>query len=412
MQVYRREKYLKAIRGFYHDEGMIKVIMGVRRCGKSCLMRSIADELVESGVPESAIVFIDLDARGNRSVKTPDRLEALIDSSTPARAGGTKYLFVDEIQNVEGFEDLINGYRTDGGWSIFITGSNSYLLSGELATKLTGRYLEFDVFTLDFAEYLGMKRFLGKPVNQKLSLEFSEYLALGGFPKAVEYDAEDERRIYIRNVIQEIFEKDVKRSNKIKNVSVFNAVRDYLINNFGSPTSLKNLLTHFNDVEKVPIKRETLNRYIQILVDAKILYRCSRFDLKSRRSLSRNEKYYLADLGFYFATSTDARISYGPALENITYLYLRGLGYALSVGRIGELECDFIARRSFGEYRYIQIAMTIAERSTEDREYRPFEKIRDSYPRYLFTLDPLPQMRDGVRHLNLMEFIAQGDDLG
>ena len=412
MQVYRREKYLKAIRGFYHDEGMIKVIMGVRRCGKSCLMRSIADELVESGVPESAIVFIDLDARGNRSVKTPDKLEALIDSSTPARAGGTKYLFVDEIQNVEGFEDLINGYRTDGGWSIFITGSNSYLLSGELATKLTGRYLEFDVFTLDFAEYLGMKRFLGKPVNQKLSLEFSEYLALGGFPKAVEYDAEDERRIYIRNVIQEIFEKDVKRSNKIKNVSVFNAVRDYLINNFGSPTSLKNLLTHFNDVEKVPIKRETLNRYIQILVDAKILYRCSRFDLKSRRSLSRNEKYYLADLGFYFATSTDARISYGPALENITYLYLRSLGYVLSVGRIGELECDFIARRSFGEYRYIQIAMTIAERSTEDREYRPFEKIRDSYPRYLFTLDPLPQMRDGVRHLNLMEFIAQGDDLG
>lgn len=412
MQVYRREKYLKAIRGFYHDEGMIKVIMGVRRCGKSCLMRSIADELVESGVPESAIVFIDLDARGNRSVKTPDKLEALIDSSTPARAGGTKYLFVDEIQNVEGFEDLINGYRTDGGWSIFITGSNSYLLSGELATKLTGRYLEFDVFTLDFAEYLGMKRFLGKPINQKLSLEFSEYLALGGFPKAVEYDAEDERRIYIRNVIQEIFEKDVKRSNKIKNVSVFNAVRDYLINNFGSPTSLKNLLTHFNDVEKVPIKRETLNRYIQILVDAKILYRCSRFDLKLRRSLSRDEKYYLADLGFYFATNTVARISYGPALENITYLYLRSLGYVLSVGRIGELECDFIARRSFGEYRYIQIAMTIAERSTEDREYRPFEKIRDSYPRYLFTLDPLPQMRDGVRHLNLMEFIAQGDDLG
>lgn len=412
MQVYRREKYLKAIRGFYHDEGMIKVIMGVRRCGKSCLMRSIADELVESGVPESAIVFIDLDARGNRSVKTPDKLEALIDSSTPARAGGTKYLFVDEIQNVEGFEDLINGYRTDGGWSIFITGSNSYLLSGELATKLTGRYLEFDVFTLDFAEYLGMKRFLGKPVNQKLSLEFSEYLALGGFPKAVEYDTEDEKRIYIRNVIQEIFEKDVKRSNKIKNVSVFNAVRDYLINNFGSPTSLKNLLTHFNDAEKVPIKRETLNRYIQILVDAKILYRCSRFDLKSRRSLSRDEKYYLADLGFYFATSTDARISYGPALENITYLYLRSLGYVLSVGRIGKLECDFIARRSFGEYRYIQIAMTIAERSTEDREYRPFEKIRDSYPRYLFTLDPLPQMRDGVRHLNLMEFIAQGDDLG
>lgn len=411
MKFYRREKYLEQIRGFYHDEGMIKAITGVRRCGKSCLMRSIADELMESGVPAPNIVFIDLDARSNRRIATPDALEILIDSSTSPDAVGTKYLFIDEIQNVEGFEELINGYRTDGGWSIFITGSNAYLLSGELATKLTGRYIEFDVFTLDFSEYLGMKRFFGKAVDANLSSEFSEYLMLGGLPKAVEYDSQEDKRAYIRSVINEIFEKDVKRSNKIKNVSVFNAVRDYLINNFGSSTSLKNLLAHFNDVEKVPIKRETLNRYIQILVDAKVLYRCSRFDMKSRKSLSRDEKYYLADLGFYFAMNTDARINYGPALENITYLYLRSKGYALSIGRIGELECDFIARGDFGEYRYIQVAMTIAERSTEDREYRPFEKIRDSYPRYLFTLDPLLQRRDGVHQLNLMDFIAGGGRL-
>lgn len=390
---------------------MIKVITGVRRCGKSCIMLSIADELRDSGIPDENIAFIDLDLRINRKVKTPDALEELIDRTVSPDAQGTKYLFIDEIQNVRGFEELVNGYRTDGGWSIFITGSNSYLLSGELATKLTGRYLEFEVFTLDFAEYLGMKRYLGKEVSSNLSQEFAEYIRIGGFPKSVEYDSEQDKRSYVQGVVQEIFEKDVKRSNKIRNVSVFNAVRDYLINNFGATTSLKNLLEHFNRVEKVSIKRETLNRYIQILVDAKIIYRCQRFDMKSRKSLARDEKYYLADLGLYFAMNTDARINYGPALENVTYQYLRSLGYMMSVGRIGTLECDFVARRAFGEYFYIQVAMTIADRATENREYRPFEKITDSYPRYLFTLDPLLQQREGVRHLNLMKFIASGGDL-
>lgn len=398
------------MRGFYHDDGMIKVITGVRRCGKSCLMQSIVGELVESGIPNDRIIYIDLDSRSNRNVKTTDELEKLIDASTLVDTGETKYLFIDEIQNVEEFELLINGYRTDGGWSIFITGSNSYLLSGQLATKLTGRYIEFEVFPLDFAEYVGMKRFLGKPVNGVLIGEFTEYLTLGGFPKALEYEDEDEKRVYIKSVIQEIFEKDVKHSNKIKNVSVFDAVQTYLINNFGAPTNLKNLLAHFNDVEKVPIKRETLNRYIQILVDAKIIYRCSRFDLKSRRSLIREEKYYLADPGFYFAMNTDARINYGPALENVLYLYLASRGYVLSVGRIGKLECDFIARRR-NTYAYIQVSMSIADRNVEEREYRPFGYIRDGYPRYLFTLDPLLQERDGVRHLNMANFMNDNGDL-
>ena len=410
LRIYRREKYLRRMRGFYHDDGMIKVITGVRRCGKSCLMQSIAEELVESGIPSDRIIYIDLDLRSNRKVKTTDELEKLIDASTPADTGGTKYLFIDEIQNVDEFELLINGYRTDSGWSIFITGSNSYLLSGQLATKLTGRYIEFEVFPLDFAEYVEMKRFLGRTVDDVLIREFTEYLALGGFPKTLEYEDKDDKRAYIKSVIQEIFEKDVKPSNKIKKVSVFNAVQTYLINNFGAPTSLKNLLAHFNDIKKIPIKRETLNRYIQILVDAKILYRCSRFDLKSRRSLMREEKYYLADPGFYFAMNTDARINYGPALENMLYLYLASRGYELSVGRIGKLECDFIARRR-NAYAYIQVAMTIADRDVEEREYRPFGYIRDGYPRYLFTLDPLLQERDGVKHLNMASFMEEGGEL-
>lgn len=407
MKLYKREKYLQKIRPFYHDEGLIKVIVGVRRCGKSCIMESIADELKAAGVSDSNIAYIDLDKRKNRKVKTPEQLEALIDAALPENTLGTKYLFIDEIQNVAGFEDLINGYRTDGGWSIFITGSNAYLLSGDLATKLTGRYLEFEVFTLDFAEYLGMKEMLGKPVNPNRDEEFANYVCEGGFPKALEYDTDSEKRTYISGVVKEIFERDIKQRCKIKHVSVFNAVRDYLINNYGATTSIKNLLAYFNDVEKIPIKRETLNRYIQILVDAKVLYRCTRFDMKSRKSLQREEKYYLADLGFYFATNTDTRVNYGPALENITYLYAKAQGNDISVGRIGTLECDFIVRGNPEDYAYIQVAMTIAERETEEREYRPFEKIRDSYPKYLLTMDRLLQHRSGIRHVNIVDFITE-----
>ena len=411
MQLYKREKYLQKIRPFFHDEGMIKVITGVRRCGKSCIMASIANELEQNGVPACNIVYLDLDKRKNRKVTTPDQLECLIDTSAKdAIATETKYLFIDEVQNVDGFEPLINGYRTEGGWSIFLTGSNAYLLSGELVTKLTGRYLEFEIFTLDFDEYLGMKKMFGRNVDTNLDVEFSSYITVGGFPGCLIYDDDDQKRAYIMGVIEEIFQKDIKRRVKVRHVSVFNAVRDYLINNFGATTSVTNLLDYFNNVEHIPIKRETLNRYIQILIDAKILYRCQRFDMKSRSSLKREEKYYLADLGFYFARNTGNRINYGPALENVVYHAARANGYSVSVGRIGKLECDFVLRKSFEEYSYVQVAMTIAERSTEDREYAPLEKLRDNYPKYLLTMDRLLQFRGGIKHLNIVDFLANDEN--
>ena len=411
MNLYRREKYLSKIRPFFHDEGMIKVIVGVRRCGKSCIMQTIADELEGSGVPANNIIYLDLDERKNRKIKTPDQLEALIDAAAEASdASRTRYLFIDEVQNVEDFEPLINGYRTDGGWSIFLTGSNAYLLSGELVTKLTGRYLEFEAFTLDFDEYLDMKQMLGRAVNPSLDIEFSNYLRTGGFPGSLGYEDDDQKRVYVEGIIEEIFEKDIKRRVKVRHVSVFNTVRDYLINNYGATTSVTNLLNHFNNVEHIPIKRETLNRYIQILVDAKVLYRCQRFDMKSRRSLQREEKYYLADLGFYFARNTDNRINYGPALENVVYHAARSKGYAVSVGRIGALECDFVLRGSLDGYSYVQVAMTIAERSTEDREYASLEKIKDNYPKYLLTMDRLLQRRNGIKHLNIVDFMANNED--
>ncbi len=406
MRLYRRENYLSKIRGFYQDTGMIKVISGVRRCGKSCLMHTIAEELQEKGVPEKNITFIDLKKHGYKHIHTPGQLEETIERE--CTADGVKYLFIDEIQNVKGFEPVIEAFREEDEYSIFITGSNSYLLSGELATDLTGRYIEFEMFTLTFEEYVGMKRFYGKPVDTDLTREMDNFIIEGGFPKALEYDALRDKRTYVQSVVREIYQKDIYKRIQVKNREAFEKVHTYLVNNFGATTSISNIL---EDLRKagMAIKRDTLNRYIRILLDAKILYKCERFDLKSRRSIRGESKYYLADLSFYFVTNADNRINYGPVLENIVFQYARSRDYETRVGRIGPLECDFIVRDTEMNYAYIQVAMTIMNsQETEDREYVPLEKIRDNYPKYVLTRNDLPQRRGGVLHRNLPEFIGNG----
>lgn len=403
MELYVREKYLKKMRGFYHDTEIIKVITGVRRSGKSCLMEMVKDELLRGGVDPANIIFLDLDSKAYRKIKSADQLESLIDSL--GQAGGTKYLFIDEIQNVEDFEEVVNAYRGTGEYSVFITGSNSYLLSGELATKLTGRYVEFELFPLSFDEYLDMKAFLGKEVNANLLIELNNYLLEGGFPKAMQYDDFADKRTYVRSVIDEIFEKDIKRRVKVRNVETFNNVRNFIINNFGATVSVKSLQEALakNGIE---LKHATLSRYIEVLLQSKILYQCDRFDMKSKRALSGEKKYYLADISFYFATNTDNRINYGPALENMVYVYAKSLDYSVSVGRIGKLECDFILRDNKLDYCYVQVAYTIGEsKSTEDREYAPLESIADNYPKYVLTTDYLLQNRNGIKHVNLLEFM-------
>ena len=403
MKLFTREKYLKKMRGFYHDTEIIKVITGVRRSGKSCLMQMVKEELLQSGVMPDNIIFLDLDSKAFRKVKTADHLEETIDSLSAKQ--GTKYLFIDEIQNVKDFEEVVNAFRGSGEYSIFITGSNSYLLSGELATKLTGRYVEFELFPLSFDEYLDMKAFLGKQVNANLQVELNNYLQEGGFPKALEYDDFADKRTYVRSVIDEIFEKDIKKRVKVRNIETFNNIRNFIINNFGATTSVRSLQKAFSK-SGMEIKRPTLAKYIEVLTQSKILYRCDRFDMKSKRALSGEKKYYLADISFYFATNTDNRINYGPALENIVYIYARSLDYAVSVGRIGKLECDFIMRDTKLDYSYVQVAYTISEsQKTEDREYAPLESITDNYPKYVLTTDYLLQNRSGIKHVNLLEFM-------
>lgn len=408
MILYKREKYLKKIRGFYHATDLIKVLSGVRRCGKSSVMHMIADELQQSGISQQQIIFLDLDLKEYRKVKDADTLERLIDEKCEGVVG-IKYLFIDEVQNVKDFEEVVNAFRNDGEYSIFITGSNSYLLSGELVTKLTGRYLEFEMFPLTFEEYEDMKTFYGKIVNQNPLQELSQYIVEGGFPRAILIDDFPDKRTYTQGVVSEILEKDIQKRIKVRDRDAFNIVMKFVINNFASPMSINRIVSTLQK-NGTNISKATVNRYIQALLDAKIIYECSRFDVKSKKVMSGEKKYYLSDLSFYYALNTDNQLNYGPCLENIVYLYARSHDYSISVGKIGNLECDFILRDRDLSYSYVQVSYTIMlSKETEDREYRPLEMIRDNYPKYVVTTDYLLQKRNGILHVNLLDFMKNNE---
>ena len=332
MKIYKRENYLKKIRGFYNDDETIKVITGIRRCGKSYLLKSIIEELKNDGIKDEDIINIELDKRPNKSIKTPDMLEKLIDSKI--NDDNFKYLFIDEIQNVKGFEELIDAYRSEGNISIFITGSNSYLLSGELVTKLTGRKIEIEMFPLTFFEYVDMKKFYKKEINSNYYLEFTDYIRQGGFPGAIKFDNLEDKMRYTQNIIKDILKKDIKPNEKIKDIELFELIQKFVINNYGSMISVNSIKEYYNS-KNMNIDERTIQRYINILENAKIIYRCDCFE----------RKYYLADTSIFFAMNTDNRINYGPVLENILHNYLVSKDYQLSVGKIGKLECDFIARK-------------------------------------------------------------------
>lgn len=416
-QIYFREKYLRKIRGFYHDTEMIKVITGVRRCGKSTLLKMIAEELLQVGIKKENIIFINLDKRPYSRVGHPEVLEEIIDEETQY-INGTKYLFIDEVQNVKDFERVINSFREEGDFSIFITGSNSYLLSGDLVTKLTGRYIEFPMTTLTFDEYVGMKKFLNLEVNPNSDQELIHYILEGGFPLTLQYQSLEDKRLYVSSVMDEIYDKDIKKNKKIRKKNIFEKVQTYIVNNFSTTTSV-NALCDYLKKNGDNVSKITVYNYLKILENAKIISKCERFDMKSKKSLNGEEKYYLTDLSFYFVKNTDNRINYGPVLENIVYNYLKSLGYNISIGKIGKLEVDFIIRNLVNDYAYIQVARTIdndnydenGKNITEEREYRPLESIPDGYSKYLLTMDRLLQKRSGIKHLNIVDMMLNNEEL-
>lgn len=411
-KVYPREKYISKIRPFVSSD-IIKVITGIRRCGKSYILKGIINELIAGGVAKTDIIYIPLDKRGFKSIKTPEQLEEKIEEMINNEE--FKYLFIDEVQNVKGFESVVQAYAEEG-FSVFLTGSNSYMLSDEITTKLTGRYLPFEVFPLDFSEYLDMKNFFDKEI-QDVEVEFDEYILNGGFPKALEFADLNARQVYTRGIIREIFEKDVKTRKRISNVAVYERVQSFLLNNYSAPFSIGNLMETLIS-EGFSTKPSTVRGYIEDLQKAKIVYECNRFDLKSKKAIKRDQKYYLSDLAIYFSMNTDNRLSYGPSLENIIYLFLVSNDYQVSIGKIGKFECDFIVRDHNQNYAYIQVAYTLrgedakATERIKEREYRPFRDIKDGYPRYIISLDKYRDQQEGVHHINAIDLFLGKETIG
>lgn len=407
-KIFRREKYLAKIRPFYDAFDIIKVITGVRRCGKSTIMKMIMDELIESGVENEAVKYINLDSLDYRNIKTSNNLEQLI--AKIISTDKNYYLLIDEIQNVQDFESVINAFREMGNVSIFVTGSNSYLLSGELITKLTGRYLEFEIYTLTFDEYLEMKKQMNLATDSDIHKELISYLTQGGFPRAVFFNDNEAARTYVEGIVSEIFEKDIAQRVRVNNKKTFQIVQNFIINNYASPMSIRSiheaLLKAGNN-----ISRSTIARYIEILENAKIIYECDRFDMKSKKSLSGEKKFYLADLAFYYARNADTRPNIGPSLENLVYIFLKSKNYSVSVGRIGRCECDFIVRTPKSNYAYIQVCYMLADDAIVEREFRPLQRIQDNYGKYVISCDSYNFSQQGIRHINFNDLFCGKIDL-
>jgi predicted AAA+ superfamily ATPase len=253
-----------------------------------------------------------------------------------------------------------------------------------------------------------MKKYFGKSISSSMEVELRSYILEGGFPRTIYLDSIEDKRTYVQGVVKEIFDKDIRRRVKVKNKDAFDLVRKYIINNFGATTSINSICEELRK-NGFAISQATVSKYIRALVDTKILYECDRFDMKSKRMLAGEKKYYLSDLSFYFSQNTDNQINFGPVLENIVYVYARSQDCEVSIGRFGKFECDFIVRNKELEYAYIQVAYTIlASKDTEDREYRPLETVKDNYPKFIMTTDFLIQKRNGIKHVNLMEFMCDG----
>lgn len=399
-----RERYLSRIRPFYHQMDLIKVITGVRRSGKSVLLKQIYGEVLSSGRAVGGMAYLDLDDRKYRKVRTSDDLEAAIDAVLPSSGDG-RYLFLDEVQNVDDFEVLVNGYRNEGV-SVFITGSNSYLLSGEMVTKLTGRYMEFDVYPFSFSEVRDYCSVNSMDFDSRR--DFNEYVRLGGFPRRFSLGDQTAQRDYVRSLIAEIIEKDVRRKRKVRNKATFERVLEYLLATPSATISSTSISDYLRS-EHVNINPYTAARYIDLIIASRLVSKCTRTDLVGKKALKTLYKVYIADPALhtlYPEVRSDIRM--GAMIENIVYNELRSRGYSVTVGKLRGLEIDFVVtdgvRRAF-----VQVTYVMESPDTEAREIAPLLKLKDASPKYIISLDPVTFDRSGVVHLHLIDDFLLGD---
>ena len=394
----KRELYLSKIRDSYDSE-LIKVIIGVRRSGKSVLMTQIIDELKEKGIKEDHIIYMNFEDYDYIDYTEPKKFNSYVKSKIKDRA--KYYLFFDEIQNVNDFERVINSFRATLNVSIFITGSNSKLLSGELATHLSGRYISIKMMPFTFKEYLELK----KEKNEEIDTDkaFIEYLEWGCMPQIFNTNSIEERKLYLKDLYNSIILKDIVERNKIKDVNLLNRVIQFLMENIGGIIS-SNLIVGYLKNEKVQTTADTILNYIEYINNSLIINKVNRYDIRGKSVMATLEKYYLTDLGLLQLKKSPIEKKIGGRLENIVYNELIARGYEVYIGKTNKGEIDFVID-DFGDRKYIQVADYLSSDEVVEREFGAYKAVEDNYPKYVITMDKLDYSRDGIIHKNIIDLL-------
>jgi len=383
------------------DKNFIKVVTGVRRAGKSTLLLQF-QELLREKDSSVSIISINMDLPEFRFLAEKNWKELYDYIKTLMHEGVTNYVFIDEVQNVPEFEKLLEGLYVTQNVDLYVTGSNAYLLSSELATILTGRAYEINVLPFSFTEYL---EYTGKTSNPDRA--FANYMRTGGFPESVGFIEAGESYVYeyLKTVFQNIYENDIQKRHTIYNETSYNEVVNFLIDSIGSSVSARNIAKVLTANGK-KIDNKTVSKYIHTLVESYLFYKVNRYDIKGKQHLATQEKYYLVDLGLRYALlGKELTSDTGHLLENVIFLELLRRNYQIWIGKTDNLEVDFVVRDKDGYTQYIQVSYTVKEQKTLERELAPFNKIPDFNERLLITMDYETGNHNGVKQINAIDWI-------
>lgn len=395
-----REIYMKRIRPFINTE-LIKVFTGIRRSGKSVMLELVKNELKKSGVSDKNFLCINFEQFSNSELLDAKILHKRI-VEFQKTADGKIYLFFDEIQEVDGWEKCINSCRVDFDCDIYITGSNAKLLSGELATYLAGRYVEFVIYPFSFAEFLEMNRQKNSQIDK--SACFTAFLKTGGMPFLANFFGDDSaKNQYLMDIYNSVVLKDVVKRNNIRDVDTLERIIAYAFSNIGHIFSATSLSKYFKS-EKRNISHDTILNYLKFCADAFLIYKISRYDLEGKKVLTVNEKYYCADHGLREAVFGKNTQNIDQILENIVCLELLRRNFKIFVGKKDESEIDFIAERN-GVKIYVQVAYLLASEETVRREFSVYDSIKDNFPKYVVSMDEFDFSRNGIIHRNIRDFL-------
>ena len=400
----KRDEYIKKIVPFI-DKDVIKVLTGIRRSGKSVMLKLLMEKLKNRGINENQFIYINFENLKYRKLKNYERLYDFILNKVDDKYK-SYYIFLDEIQEVEEWERCVNSLRVDEDFNfdIYITGSNAKLLSGELSTYLAGRYIEFVVYPFSFKEFFEIMKEKNKEIDLKES--FQDYVKFGGMPFLHNLDYNFEASMqYLQDLYASIILKDITQRNNIRDTDLLERIINYVVMNIGNTFSATSISKFFKS-ENRKVAIETILNYIKACEEAFLVYRVARNDLLGKKILNVNEKYYIADHGIREAIMENNQKNINQVLENIVYFEMLRRGYNVKIGKVDNLEVDFVCKKN-DETIYIQVSYLLASEDTKEREFSVLENIKDNYPKYVLSMDEFDMSRNGIKHVNLIEFLIK-----